>query len=61
MYLPKGKTPQTEDEKMQVTYYAERIGGEIKYFKVNTDRFGQRVAKIEIEKWEYDWATSKKA
>ena len=46
---------------MQVTYYAERIGGEIKYFKVNTDRFGQRVAKIEIEKWEYDWATSKKS
>ena len=37
---------------MQVTYYAERIGGEIKYFKVNTDRFGLRVAKIEIEKWE---------
>lgn len=34
---------------MQVTYYAERINGENKYFKVNTDRFGQRVAKIEIE------------
>lgn len=46
---------------MKVTYYAERINGEIKYFKVNTDRFGQQVAKIELEKWEYDWATSKKA
>lgn len=45
---------------MKVTYYAERINGEIKYFKVNTDRFGQRVAKIETPKWEYDWATSKK-
>lgn len=45
--------------KMKVTYYAERINGFVRYFKVNTNKFGQRVAKIEIEKWEYDWAMSK--
>ena len=41
---------------MKVTYFAERINGEIRYFKKNVDRFGQLVAKIEIEKWEFDWA-----
>lgn len=44
---------------MKVTYYAERINGVVRYFKVNTNKFGQRVAKIEIEKWEFDWAMSK--
>lgn len=45
---------------MKVTYYAERINGVVRYFKVNTNKFGLHVAKIEIEKWEYDWAMSKR-
>lgn len=58
MYYRKGERRKMEGKEMKVTYYAERINGEIKYFKENTDRFGRRVAKIEISNWEYEWATS---
>ena len=38
---------------IEFTYYAERINGTVKYFKVNREH-NRLVAKIEISKWEYD-------
>lgn len=44
---------------MKVTYYAELIKGAVRYFKENRSVFGDFIARLEIEKWEYDWATAR--
>ncbi len=43
---------------VKVTYYAERINGEIRFFKKNTDMINNfTIAVLEISKYEYEWAT----
>ncbi len=38
---------------VEITYYAERINGAVKYFKENQEH-NRLIAKIEISKWEYN-------